>query len=155
MGAVRFFRTLLISCLLSTLIPVLVDPASASFSNVAKAESCSTEKVELVSIIDSQMAAFKRRDFPKAYALTSKLFKRSFSLQSFAALITNAYPVLISNTNVLPGICKRLGNQAQIMVQVSDMKNNKTILIYKLSLNSNKWEIDGAVRVESSNLSGF
>ena len=118
-------------------------------------KSCGIEKGQLISVINTQMAAFRSKNLPRAYSITSKLFKSKFSQKDFSNLIQMYYPLLLVNTKVTPGVCLRDGNQAQIIVQVFDSKSNNLALNYKLGFEKGKWSIDGAVQIENGNLSGI
>ena len=148
-----FNRTLILLILLWSIHSLPSSNASQIFTKQPK--SCGIEKGQLISVINTQMAAFRSKNLPKAYSVTSKLFKSKFSQKDFSNLIQKYYPLLLVNTRVAPGLCLRDGNQAQIIVQVFDAKNNNLALNYKLGFEKGMWAIDGAVQIENGNLSGI
>jgi Domain of unknown function (DUF4864) len=131
-------------------------PSSAAFSPIKTQQlSCGAEKATLVSLVNTQMTAFRSKNFPRAYSVTSILFKRKFSLKNFSDLIQSYYPFLMSNTRVISGQCQRIEDQASIIFRIYDKKNTVSALNYKFSQSDGHWAIDGAVQITNGDLSGI
>jgi Domain of unknown function (DUF4864) len=117
--------------------------------------SCGAEKATLVSLVNIQMNAFRSKNFPRAYSVTSNLFKSKFSLKNFSDLIQSYYPFLMSNTKVISGACQRTGDHATIIFRIYDKKNTVSALNYKFGQSAGRWAIDGAVQITNGDLSGI
>jgi hypothetical protein len=150
----RFLGVTLIGALIFN---CYLNPQTASARSLLKAKnvSCGSVKPSLVSIVNTQMSAFRLKNFPKAYSVTSNLFKSKFSLKNFSELIQSYYPFLISNTRVVPGVCMSSGNQASLIFRIYDKNNDVYDLNYKFGRSSGRWAIDGAALISNGDLSGI
>ena len=94
--------------------------------------------------IEGQLRAFKDTDAEKAYSYASENFRRSNSVEAFAAIIVSQYTMLLDLKDYQIVSCDKNGELFIFKVNISDNQGNSYAMEYMLSRNGEKWGIDGA-----------
>lgn len=114
------------------------------------AGDCSTAQKQAVNEhISSQISAISKEDWPLAYSFASQFFQDSVDIFSFEAIITSSYPMLINSQGITFGKCE-IKNSAVFQEITVDSNNEKSELLYKLSVVDQKLGVDAANIMEPS-----
>jgi hypothetical protein len=128
---------LIICCSLATLAPAAPEAGPVHLSMPAV-------RTELVRVVASQLSAFRKDDWKKAYALAAPSFRSVVSPQSFVTLITRNYAVVHHNTRAEFGIPSDNGRVAIVPVRIFSRDDSEpyTWLLVKVD---GVWLITGVV----------
>ena len=114
------------------------------------AGDCSTAQKQAVNEhISSQISAISKEDWPLAYSFASQFFQDSVDIFSFEAIITSSYPMLINSQGITFGKCE-IKNSAVFQEITFDSNNEKSELLYKLSVVDQNLGVDAANIMEPS-----
>jgi len=121
-------------------------PTNSKLDAIAQpAPTCSTQEFTAGSDwIKGQLRAFIETDAEKAYSYASEDFRRSNSVEDFAAIIVSQYTMLLDLKDYQIVSCDKNGELFIFKVNVSDNQGNSYAMEYMLSRNGEKWVIDGA-----------
>lgn len=102
-------------------------------------------KKEIVTVIEGQLAAFRKGDAAKAYSYAASELRAQKPLKVFTAIVRENYPEIWANTRAEPGIVRDDGARATVTVQVYSKPGDAA---YDFTLVKEKagWRIYGVVR---------
>jgi len=96
------------------------------------------------AVVEAQLAALRKGDFPAAYELASAGIKEQFDAQLFALMIRRGYPLLQQAKEADLGVVRdKDGESAQVTVSVLDGKKRSVVYRYWLVLEEAGWRING------------
>jgi Domain of unknown function (DUF4864) len=103
-----------------------------------------TQPTELYEVVNEQISAFQKADFPHAYQQVSSTFQERFNIAAFTELIRADYPDLLRAERIEFGGVRI--SERQAVVQVYFMLNNGDVVpcLYSLVQEGRIWKIDGA-----------
>ena len=99
---------------------------------------------ELYSIVNSQLAAFRADDFPRAYLVASSGVQQKFNVQQFAEMVHADYAGIVLARRVEFGFVEMHGRRAVVQVFFVDQSGQITPCIYTLVSEGETWKIDSA-----------
>ena len=102
-------------------------------------------KKEIVTVIESQLAAFRQGDVAKAHTFAAADLRAQKPLRVFAAIVQESYPEIWANTRAEFGIVRDNGTQATVTVQVYS-KAGDAAYDFTLAKELVGWRIYGVVR---------
>ena len=102
-------------------------------------------KKEIVTVIEAQLAAFRKRDVAKAYTFAAADLRAQKPLSVFTTIVRDSYPEIWSNTRAEFGIVRDNGRQATVTVQVYS-KAGDAAYDFTLAKENAGWRIYGVVR---------
>lgn len=100
------------------------------------------------AVVDAQLAAFQRGDFPAAHAWACAALQLQFPPELFAAMIRRGYPGLLRHRRADLGIVRdnRQG-RAQVEVEVTPAQGDVQYYRYWLVREDGAWRVEGVVVV--------
>jgi hypothetical protein len=102
-------------------------------------------KKEVVTVIEAQLAAFRKGDAAKAYTFAAADLRAQKPLPVFTTIVKENYPEIWSNTRAEFGIVRDNGMQATVIVQVYS-KAGDAAYDFTLAKERAGWRIYGVVR---------
>ncbi len=102
-------------------------------------------KQEIVAVIESQLAAWRKGDLAKAYNFAAAELRAQKPLAVFTAIVRENYPEIWTNTRAECGIVRDDGGRATVTVQVYG-KDGDAAYNYTLVKERAGWRIHGVVR---------
>jgi hypothetical protein len=139
----RGARRRLLGMLLIAVLTGVTGLAAASVMRASKPEV----KKEIVAVIESQLAAFRKGDVDKAYGYAAAELRAQKPVRAFAAIVQNNYPEIWANTRAEPGIVRDNGERATVTVQVYS-KISDAAYDFTLTKEREGWRIYGVLRHE-------
>jgi len=100
-------------------------------------------KDALHTVIDSQLAAFRRDDYAAAYVFADRAIKSQVSLEGFEKMVKAGYPAIAHSTSVKFGLAFDNGDDAVINVRVFSAKVEPVDYQYTLRRDGENWRITG------------
>lgn len=98
------------------------------------------------AVVDAQLAAFRRVDFPAAYAWACAALQRQFPPELFAAMIRRGYPGLLRHQRADLGIVRdNQQGRAQVEVEVTPAQGDGQYYRYWLVREAGGWRVEGVV----------
>ena len=114
-------------------------------SIVQPTPTCSNEEFKGGSAwIAGQLAAFGESEPDKAYSFASDEFKRTNSLEDFAAVIMSQYTMLLDIKDFKILSCEKNGELFIFELRLTDNQSIEYKMEYILSLRNSNWGVDGA-----------
>lgn len=102
---------------------------------------------EVVAVIESQLAAFRKADVKKAYEYASLELRAQKPLRAFVAIVQANYPEIWANSRAEFGIVRDDGVRAAVTVQVYS-KEGDAAYDFTLVKERPGWRIQGVLRHE-------
>ncbi|MDB6111840.1 MAG: hypothetical protein JWR69_3590 [Pedosphaera sp.] len=101
---------------------------------------------ELIEVIQSQLSAFRKHDYSKAYKYAASDIQSQVSLPAFERMVREGFPLLVRSSAVEFGVI--LDNGSQALVNVSLLSDSGRLIHYQYSLRRERagWRITGVVR---------
>lgn len=129
-------RILLLLCVVSTLtlVPWLY------FEGRSRAEDPSV----LFRTVEGQLKAFREKNFPVAYTLTSSGFRSQWSLEEFTYMARGDFHRILGAERVEFGPWQRRGRYAVLQVFFVHADGTVSPCIYSLVSEGAQWRIDSA-----------
>lgn len=121
-----------------------VDAALAAADAVKRASTPEVRK-QVVSVIEGQLAAFRKSEVEKAYGYAAAPLRAQKSLRDFVAIVRNNYPEIWSNTRAEFGIVRDDGGQATVTVKVYS-EDGDAAYDFTLAKEPAGWRIFGVLR---------
>jgi len=106
-----------------------------------------TMEGELRRVIESQLAAFRRNDFPRAYTYAADSLKDQISLPAFERMVRSGYPLLTRSRSAQFGAMLDNGEQAVVNVTVVGASGHMRHYRYMLLREGVNWRIFGVTEV--------
>ena len=100
----------------------------------------------VISVIDTQLQAFRSGDIERAYSCAAIRFRGQFTLQQFAQLVKASYPEIYSSTSADFGVVKDDGGSAVVSVAVRTAGDARVVYDYLLLREGSAWRIGGVIR---------
>ena len=102
---------------------------------------------ELIQVIQGQLAAFRKDDYPKAYYFAASSIKDQVPLPAFERMVRAGYPVIARSSSAEFGVI--LDNSDQALVNVGIVSESGKVIHYRYFLQHERsgWKITGVVRV--------
>lgn len=121
-------------------------PTNSKLDGIAQpTPTCSTQEfVSGSDWIKGQLKAFEEADAEKAYSYASESFQRDNSVEDFAAIIVSQYTMLLDIKDYQIISCDKSGEMFSFKVKISDNQGDSYAMEYILSLNGERWGVDGA-----------
>ncbi len=104
-------------------------------------------KVDVASVINGQLAAFRAGDAARAYTFAAAQLRAQKPLPAFAAIVRTSYPEIWANRRAEFGIVRDDGARATVTVQVYG-RDSAAAYDYTLQKEPTGWRILGVVRHE-------
>lgn len=103
-------------------------------------------RAELITVIESQLAAFREKDFTKAYSHATSGIKARFRLEAFELMVTSQYPSIAHSKTAVFGIILDNGDEAVANVRIDGESSEPTGYRYLLKREKSAWKIQGVIR---------
>lgn len=151
MGAAwRWLKTGLV-CLL--LLGATVPWTRAAEESPEPPRSSETVKLELVQVIDGQLAAFRAGDFPRAYTFAATGIKAMFGPAEFERMVKTAYPAIARSKEADYGLAFDTGEEAVVNVRVTGAADERSVSYqYTLQKEDGGWKITGVSELRDDSL---
>jgi hypothetical protein len=104
-------------------------------------------RVELIAVVESQLAAFRENDFTKAYHHASASIKNRFALPAFEQMVKSQYPVIAHSKSALFGVVLDDSEEAVVNVRIESASDGTADYRYLMKRENGDWKIQGVVRV--------
>ena len=114
-----------------------------TLESLADGPCTAEQKIAITGHISSQLQAFAKEDWKKAFSYSSPSFQGTFSLEDFTTIITNDYSVLVSNQGYSFGQCSISGEEILQSVEI-ELPNSTADITYQLSVENTKLGIIAA-----------
>ena len=118
--------------------------SAALFSHFYLRQDQSAPPGDLFRVINTQLAAFRTDDYPRAYQQASLNFQQRFTVDQFKQMITADYARVLTGSRVEFGPVQFLSRRAQIQVFFIEPSGNVHVCIYSLVNEGEVWKVDGA-----------
>jgi VCBS repeat-containing protein len=102
-------------------------------------------KKDVITVIESQLAAFRTNDFAKAYTFAASSIKDHFSFEQFQDMVKRGYPAVAKSKSASFGVALDDGQQAVVDVSVKGPDDKTIRYQYMLILEDGKWRITGVM----------
>jgi len=99
---------------------------------------------ELIDVIEAQLAAFRKDDYPGAYKFAATAVKAQFPLPTFERMVRQGFPYIARSSGVQFGVILDNGQQAVVNVMVSGQTGRSRRYQYIMQRESGVWRV-GAV----------
>jgi hypothetical protein len=109
-------------------------------------------KEALQSIVQKQLAAFRKNDFAAAYVFADDGIKTQFPLEAFAKMVKGGYPEIAKSASESFGITTDNGVDAVVIVRVVGDNKHAATFRYVLKFADKVWRVAGVVKVEVEDL---
>lgn len=102
---------------------------------------------ELIEVIQSQLAAFRKNDYPKAYKYAAANIREQVPLPAFERMVRTGFPVMARSSSAEFGVI--LDNGSAALVNVSIVSKSGRLIRYQYSLRHELagWRINGVMRM--------
>jgi hypothetical protein len=107
---------------------------------------------ELIGVIQSQLAAFRKDDYPKAYHYAASNIRDSLSLPVFERMVRRAYPVIAQSSGAQFGVIVDNGDEAVVDVLIEGGPGREAQYQYFLTRELTGWKISGVARKPAAGL---
>lgn len=102
---------------------------------------------EVYSVVNSQLAAFRAADFPRAYHNASSAVQQKFSLPQFESMIRRDYSEMTQRRRVEFGFVRVRGGIAFVQVFFFAADGSARAFLYNLVAEDQIWKIEGVERI--------
>jgi hypothetical protein len=100
-------------------------------------------KAELAQVVQSQLLAFRKDDFPKAYTYAGSRVHSEMPLPAFERMVRKGYPFIAQSRAVQFGVILDNGEEAVVNVGILDAAGRTHHYQYFLKLELTGWKING------------
>ena len=102
---------------------------------------------ELIQVIQGQLAAFRKNDYPKAYNYASTAIRTQVPLPAFERMVRTGFPVIAQSSSAEFGVILDNGRDAVVNVEI--VGEGGRVIHYRYFLHQELvgWKITGVVRV--------
>ena len=102
---------------------------------------------ELIQVIEGQLAAFRKNDYPKAYNFAATTIRNQVPLPAFERMVRTGFPVIARSSSAEFGVIVDNGRDA--VVNVGVVGEGGRVIHYRYFLHQELagWRITGVVRV--------
>jgi hypothetical protein len=102
---------------------------------------------ELIQVIQGQLAAFRKNDYPRAYDFAATAIRNQVPLPAFERMVRTGFPVIARSSSAEFGVI--LDNGSDAVVNVGIVGEGGRVIHYRYFLRQELagWKITGVVRV--------
>jgi len=100
-------------------------------------------KDALHTVINAQLAAFRKDDYAGAYVFADRAIKDQFSPESFERMVRNGFPAIAHSTSARCGLSFDNGDEAVVNVRVFSANREPIDYQYALRRDGGDWRITG------------
>jgi hypothetical protein len=104
-------------------------------------------KGDLIKVVDSQLAAFRRGDYPRAYTFAGSQVHLQYPLPLFERMVKIGYPVIARSHSEQFGVILDNGEEAVVNVGLLDESGRLFHYQYFLKREQAGWKINGVSEV--------
>ena len=102
---------------------------------------------DLIRVVNGQLVAFQRHDFPQAYRYASDDFRRQISLPAFVHLVRTGFPTIVHSRTAEFGLTLDNGQFAVVYATVTGHSGATVCYEYLLDQEPDGWRICAVFRV--------
>lgn len=102
---------------------------------------------DVYSVVNSQLAAFRAADFPRAYRNASSVVQQKFSLPQFENMIRRNYSEMTQRQRVEFGFVRVEKGTAFVQVFFFAGDGSARAFLYSLVAEDQNWKIEGVERI--------
>ena len=107
--------------------------------------STSEVKVQLKTVVDGQLTAFRKGDWAAAYKFAAKGIRDKFSLADFEKMVRTNYAAIADSKESVFGLMMDDGKTALVNVRVVGKNEESLNYRYYLQREDQEWRISGVV----------
>lgn len=107
-------------------------------------------ETELREVIQAQLTAFRKDDYPEAYKYAASSIKEHFPLPAFERMVKQGYPLIAQSSTVQFGVVVDNGKQAVVNVVVAGENGRTRHYQYLMQREEAGWRIGGVTEARSS-----
>ena len=107
--------------------------------------STSAVRREVIAIVETQLAHFRKGEIAAAYAIASAPLRAQRPQPAFAAMVETIYPEIWASTRAEFGVVRDDGTRASVVVQVYSKKGDAGY-DYTLVKEDGRWRVQGVLR---------
>ncbi len=162
----RWVMVVLLACLAGVLLPCAIVcvsrrmqptydfPRSAVPRPAPAPRRLSQEqvRVELIQVIESQLAAFRNDDYPAAYKCAAAELRDSMPLPEFERMVRRDYAPIARCSSAEFGAALDNGTEGIVTVDVHGRAGKVVRYGYLLKLEAGNWKINGVVALRAPNM---
>jgi Domain of unknown function (DUF4864) len=100
-------------------------------------------KAELIKVVDSQLSAFRKDDYPRAYTYAGSRFQNECPLPAFEAMVKKSYPFIARSQSAQYGVILDNGEEGVVNVGILDSTGRIHHYQYFLKWEHKAWKING------------
>ncbi len=105
-------------------------------------------KQELRQVIESQLSAFRRDDYRKAFNYADAAIHGQMSVRTFERMVRTAYPDIARSRSATFGVIFDNGEMAVVNLGITDQSGRTLHYQYVLIQEKGGWRISGVTRVK-------
>jgi hypothetical protein len=109
-------------------------------------------RIELIAVVESQLAAFRENDFTKAYRHASASIKKRFPVPAFERMVKGQYPVIAHSKAALFGVILDNADEAIVNVRIEAEPDGTADYRYLMRRENGEWKIQGVVQIASEEI---
>jgi Domain of unknown function (DUF4864) len=100
-------------------------------------------KAELIQVVESQLSAFRKDDYPRAYTYAGSRFQNECPLPAFEAMVKKSYPFIARSQAAQFGVILDNGEEGVVNVGILDSAGRIHHYQYFLKWEHKAWKING------------
>jgi hypothetical protein len=104
---------------------------------------------EIITVIEGQLAAFRKHDLPRAYTLAAAGLRAQVAPARFAEMVKSGYPAIWNNVRAEYGLVRDDGESAVLHVRVTARDGESEGYSYILFKDPDGWRIAQVVADEA------
>jgi hypothetical protein len=152
----RWFKIAFLGCILGLVLVLAVNTVwllrfSLRHNAPLKLSEQSTRR-QLIQVVDSQLAAFRKGDYADAYTHASAVLKEQMSVVALEHMVRNSYPAIANSRDAGFGMVFDNGDVGVVNVAVEDKSGRIVHYEYILRHEKAGWKIGGVERTRSSGI---
>jgi hypothetical protein len=109
-------------------------------------------KEALQSIVQKQLAAFRKNDFAAAYVFADNGIKAQFPLEAFEKMVREGYPLIAKSVAATCGLTFDNGDEGVVQVRIEGEKKKIGTFQYQLKRTGETWRIMGVTELQSEGI---
>ena len=108
--------------------------------------SVASVRSALTNVVESQLAAFRTKDYATAYTFATAGIKEKFPLNAFEQMVKTGYPIIAASRSARFGDCFDNGRKAILNLTVIGRGGQMLECQYLLELEGDRWKIAGVIQ---------
>ncbi|NBV22325.1 MAG: DUF4864 domain-containing protein [Proteobacteria bacterium] len=109
---------------------------------------------QVLKVVESQFAAFRDGDYPRAYSFASAEIQHQFTPLTFERMVKDGYPIIAYWHTVAFGVVEDNGHVAVLEVSVKGQRGHPRFFRYLLIREADQWRINGVQELRQSPTQG-